>query len=35
MRIDRRYANILRWGFSYSLPDFGKSDHAQPNAADR
>jgi hypothetical protein len=25
MRIDRRYAGALRWGFSYSLPDFSKS----------
>jgi hypothetical protein len=25
MRIDRRYAGSLTWGFSYSLPDFGKS----------
>jgi hypothetical protein len=25
MRIDRKYAHILRWGFDYSLPDFGKN----------
>lgn len=25
MRIDHQYAHILRWGFDYSLPDFGKS----------
>ena len=25
MRVDRQYAHILRWGFDYSLPDFGKS----------
>ncbi len=25
MRIERQYADILRWGFGYSLPDFGKS----------
>ena len=24
MRIDRQHAHILRWGFDYSLPDFGK-----------
>jgi len=24
MRVDRKYAHILRWGFDYSLPDFGK-----------
>jgi hypothetical protein len=25
MRVESRYAHILRWGFDYSLPDFGKS----------
>jgi hypothetical protein len=25
MRVDRKYAHILRWGFDYSLPDFGRS----------
>jgi hypothetical protein len=25
MRIERQYASILRWGFDYSLPDFGKA----------
>jgi hypothetical protein len=24
MRVDRKYAHILSWGFDYSLPDFGK-----------
>jgi len=24
MQIERRYAHTLRWGFDYSLPDFGK-----------
>jgi hypothetical protein len=25
MRIDRKHASIMRWGFDYSLPDFGKN----------
>lgn len=25
MRIESKFAHVLRWGFDYSLPDFGKS----------
>jgi hypothetical protein len=25
MRIDSKYVGVLRWGFDYKLPDFGKS----------
>ena len=25
MRVDRQYAHVLRWGFDYSFPDFGKN----------
>ena len=34
MRIERRYAGALTWGFSYSLPDFGDS-HDRPPPTDR
>ena len=30
MRIERRYAGALTWGFSYSLPDFGNSHGTPP-----
>jgi hypothetical protein len=35
MRIDRRYAGALTWGFSYSLPDFGKSHDSPVPATSR
>jgi hypothetical protein len=30
MRIERRYAGALTWGFSYSLPDFANSHDGPP-----